>query len=317
MIYIRFNYILKFNKIKMEGENIYINIEENNEKIFTIQCQLKESIKDLKERIKKKFGIPLFCQKLFFNNIELLDNKKLASYNINGESLLKLTNYASLKTSVLIKNLNLIYYLKASDSILELKKKIFEKENIPIEKIQILKSGNIIDDSKIIEDFMPDLNFIGNLLEIDKIKINIIDDKIKETIFVEPFSNVDTIYNQLKKSYDFRLKYNGNFLNFGKLLIQYNIKNGDNLELIKSKGKIEIMILSSSGKKMKVNVYLEQKIGELKEYISPIIGIEGIAIALKYDGMVLHNEKTFSEYDIENDDIIIASSYQVGGCQKN
>lgn len=301
----------------MEEESIYINIEENNEKIFTIQCQLKESIKDLKERIKKQFEIPLFCQKLFLNNTELLDNKKLASYNINGESLLKLTNYASLKTSVLIKNLNLIYYLKASDSILELKKKIFEKENIPIEKIQILKSGNIIDDSKIIEDFMPDLNFIGNLLEIDKIKINIIDDKIKETIFVEPFSNVDTIYNQLKKSYDFRLKYNGNFLNFGKLLIQYNIKNGDNLELIKSKGKIEIMILSSSGKKMKVNVYLEQKISELKEYISPIIGIEGIAIALKYDGMVLHNEKTFSEYDIENDDIIIASSYQVGGCQKN
>ena len=301
----------------MEGKNIYINIEENNEKIFTIQCQLKESIKDLKERIKKKFEIPLFCQKLFLNNTELLDNKKLASYNINGESLLKLTNYASLKTSVLIKNLNLIYYLKASDSILELKKKIFEKENIPIEKIQILKSGNIIDDSKIIEDFMPDLNFIGNLLEIDKIKINIIDDKIKETIFVEPFSNVDTIYNQLKKSYDFRLKYNGNFLNFGKLLIQYNIKNGDNLELIKSKGKIEIMILSSSGKKMKVNVYLEQKIGELKEYISPIIGIEIEGIALKYDGMVLHNEKTFSEYDIENDDIIIASSYLVGGCQKN
>ena len=35
------------------------------------------------------------------------------------------------------------------------------------------------------------------------IKINIIDDKIKETIFVEPFSNVDTIYNQLKKSFDF------------------------------------------------------------------------------------------------------------------
>ena len=76
----------------MEGKNIYINIEENNEKIFTIQCQLKESIKDLKERIKNKFEIPLFCQKLFLNNTELLDNKKLASYNINGESLLKLTN---------------------------------------------------------------------------------------------------------------------------------------------------------------------------------------------------------------------------------
>ena len=298
----------------MEEENIYINIKENNENIFTIECQLKDSIKDLKERIKKSYGIPLFCQKLFLDDTELLDDKKLSSLDLDKMTLFELTNYYELKTIVVIKNLNLEYYLKASDSILELKKKIFEKDNIPVEKIQILKSGNIIDDSKLIEDFMPDLNFIGNLLDIDKIKINIINDKSIETIFVDPFSNVDTIYNQIKKDFDFRLKYNGNFLNFGKLLIQYNLKNGDNLELIKSKGKIEIIVRTLS-RKIIVNVYLEQKIRELKEYISSIIGMK--RIVLKFEGLLLRDEKTFSEYDIENDDIIIASSQVIGGCQKN
>ena len=300
----------------MEEESIYINIEENNENDFTIKCQLKESIIDLKERIKKSYGIPIFCQKLFLNNTELLDDKKLSSLNLDKMFLFKLTNYNKLKTIVVIKNLNLEYYLKASDSILELKKKIFEKDNIPVEKIQILKSGNIIDDSKLIEDFMPDLNFIGNLLEIDKIKINIINDKSIETIFVDPFSNVDTIYNQIKKSFDFRLKYNGNFLNFGKLIIQYNIKNGDNLELIKSKGKIYLILKDSKGIGIKVNVFLEQKVSELKEYIS-IIMKNRYRFSLSYEGQILNDEKTFSEYGIEDYDRIIFIPKVMGGCQKN
>ena len=300
----------------MEEENIYINIKENNENIFTIECQLKDSIKDLKERIKKSYGIPLFCQKLFLDDTELLDDKKLSSLNLDKMILFELTNYYKLKTIVVIKNFNLKYYLKASDSILELKKKIFEKDNIPVEKIQILKSGNIIDDSKLIEDFMPDLNFIGNLLDIDKIKINIINDKSIETIFVDPFSNVDTIYNQLKKSFDFRLKYNGNFLNFGKLIIQYNIKNGDNLELIKSKGKIYLILKNSKGIEIKVNVFLEQKVRELKEYISIIWGM-GLDSQLLYNGEILYDEKAFSELDIEDGEVIIATRPVVAGCQKN
>ena len=300
----------------MEEESIYINIEENNENDFTIKCQLKESIIDLKERIKKSYGIPIFCQKLFLNKSELLDDKKLASLNLFNGIVFQLTNYLKLKTIVLIKNLNLKYYLKASDSILELKKKIFEKDNIPVEKIQILKSGNIIDDSKLIEDFMPDLNFIGNLLDIDKIKINIINDKSIETIFVDPFSNVDTIYNQIKKSFDFRLKYNGNFLNFGKLIIQYNIKNGDNLELIKSKGKIYLILKDSKGIGIKVNVFLEQKVSELKEYISIILGM-GLDSELLYNGEMLYDEEAFSEYNINNGERIIVLPRINSGHQKN
>ena len=300
----------------MEEENIYINIEENDDSIFTIKCQLKESIKDLKERIKKSYGIPLFCQKLFLNNTELLDDKKLSSLNLDKMILFKLTNYYELKTIVVIKNIKLKYYLKASDSILELKKKIFEKDNIPVEKIQILKSGNIIDDSKLIEDFMPDLNFIGNLLEIDKIKINIINDKSIETIFVDPFSNVDTIYNQIKKSFDFRLKYNGIFLYFGKLLIQYNIKNGDNLELIKSEGKLSLYLWGVREKEILVNVYLEQKVSELKEYISLIME-NRYRFSLSYEGQILNDEKTFSEYGIEDYDRIKFIPKVMGGCQKN
>ena len=48
--------------------DIYIDIEEYKDHIFTIECDPNKPIKDLKERIKKRYGIPEYCQKLFFNN---------------------------------------------------------------------------------------------------------------------------------------------------------------------------------------------------------------------------------------------------------
>ena len=53
---------------------IYIDIEDNNDSIFTIECDPQKPIKDLKERIKKKIGIPVIFQKLYFNNVELSED---------------------------------------------------------------------------------------------------------------------------------------------------------------------------------------------------------------------------------------------------
>ena len=59
--------------------------------------------------------------------------------------------------------------------------------------MQILNLGNIIDDNTVIEDFITDLNFEVKLLEIEKIKINIIYDRNIEKIYVNPFSNINEI----------------------------------------------------------------------------------------------------------------------------
>ena len=94
--------------------------------------------------------------------------KATDGYSYEGRSRLNLANYYILETNIFLNNIRFTYYLKVSDSILDLKTIIFEKENIPIDKMQILFSGNIIDDNKFIEDFISHLNFKLNLLEIEK-----------------------------------------------------------------------------------------------------------------------------------------------------
>ena len=297
---------------------MYIDIEQYSKSIFTVECDSNKTIKDLKERIGKPENL-----KLYFKNIELLEDKKFNDYNIKAidgynysqRSMLYLIDLQYLKVKIYInkKNIILIYYLKGSDTILNLKETIFENENIPVEKIQILKEGRILDDNILIEDFIPDFNFNLNLLETDKIKVNIIDGNNKQTIYVDPFSTPDLLEEQLKKDFAFRLNYKGTFLDCFKLLIQYNIKDGDDLGLVKSKGKINLKI-DTPNETIDVKVYLEQKSSELWAYLQPIIGNKSSHVMFYVFGfMVLPGNKTFDELKIENNGKIKAALSPIGG----
>lgn len=299
-------------------KKMYIDVEQYSKSIFTIEYDPNKTIKDLKERIGKPENL-----KLYFQNIELSDDKKFYDYNIKAtdgynyqeRSLLYLIDLQYLKVNIYInkKNIILTYYLKGSNSILNLKETIFENENIPVEKIQILKEDKILDDNKLIEDFIPDFNFNLNFLETDKIKINIIDGNNKETIYVDPFSTPDIIEEQLKKDFAFRLSYKGTLLNLFKLLIQYNIKVGDDLELIKSKGSINLKIDAPS-QTFVVKMYLEQKTSELWKYLQPIIGNKSRHIMLfRFGFMMLPGDKTFDELNIGNNEKIKARLSPIGG----
>ncbi len=77
-------------------------------------------------------------------------------------------NLNQLKAFIFIKgeNFGFLYYFKASDSIESMKKKIFETENIPIEKMEILYSNKVINDETLIENFdFFNLTFTLNLLK--------------------------------------------------------------------------------------------------------------------------------------------------------
>ena len=71
----------------------------------------------------------------------------------------------------------------------------------------------------------------------------------------------------MNKNFDFRLSFNGEILNIRKLLIQYKIKDGDILQLIKSKGIIDVF-LDYKINKMFAKVDLEETILEFLKNIS-------------------------------------------------
>ena len=136
------------------NEILYITSNESND--FLMEYEPKMLIINIKKKIREEKGIPIYCQKLFWNGTELVQNKKLSDYKdtrvFSEPIMISIINLNHLKVKIRLKYISLRYFLKASDSILELKKKIFEKEKIPIKNMQILRSGKIVNDNILIEE---------------------------------------------------------------------------------------------------------------------------------------------------------------------
>ena len=231
----------------MSDYSLYVEFQ-NGEDSYGIECDPQKTIKELKNRIKKKYGIPEFCQKLYFKDIELYDNKILSDYMKFSNGLVKIYNLNKLKLFVNVRNKIFEYILKASDSIFNLKELIFKNLSIPFNKMKITNPNKIIDDdNQLIEDFIPNLNFEIEISNVDKIKINVINGNSTEIIFIDPYSYTDDIYTKLNKNYKFRLVFNGKNIDTGRLLCEY-LNNNDSIEIVKDiSNKIRIKVRVGAG----------------------------------------------------------------------
>lgn len=191
-----------------------------------------KTIKDLKSKIKNEYDIPESWQRIYSkdsddNYNELYDNQLL----INERNLI-LYNINKLKIITYIKKTKFEYYLKASDTILDLKKLIFKRFPILTNKIKIVNSNKIINnDKQLIEDFIHNLKFDISF-DIDKIMVNILNKNDKEAIFIDPFSYTDELYAKYNKEKACRLVINGKDIpQSGGFIFDYT-KNNDNIQLI-------------------------------------------------------------------------------------
>ena len=110
----------------------------------------------MKEAIQERNELSYDSIRLFYNGQELNDNKKFSDYNIIAtdgyslvnRSMLDMRKLYNLKVFVSIKNMeiDLLYFFKGGDSIKNLKEKISENENIPLNKMTLTFNDNIIRD---------------------------------------------------------------------------------------------------------------------------------------------------------------------------
>ena len=305
-------------------KDMYIDVrQDSNRSIFTIKCDPKSSIRDLKERIKKDYGIPLYCQKLYFDGNELSDNKNFSDYKIKsteidkyyeGRSCLYLYILNDLKVKTTIRDRIFDYSLEACDSIFNLKEAISKNLNIPVDKIIIMHSNKIIDDKQLVENFIPNLSFKIQFLGTDKIKINVINESHNEIICVDKFSFTDDIFNILNKDYDFRLKYNDKYIYAGKFIFEYNLKNGDAIEIIKFKpNKIKLIVKMGTNNIKNVIVYPEEPLCILLD----MLNIDKF-LKLFFNGIAysVASILTFEEIGITKDTIIHLNNQAISGCNK-
>ena len=225
--------------------NIYIFVYTPNSKSILIETSPFEIIEAFKGKITNITNIPIYQQKLFFNNIELLNHKTLFDYDIlnfydNSQSIffmLKQMIYIEIRTfqGNILMNLE----MEKFDTIFYIKNLIQQKENINIYNQQLIYNNNILEDNKTLEDYKMEydnkpiifLNIIfhifvkntyNNKLIVIECDSNFFVSQIKYEIkMIEGFYNL----NQ-------RLYFNNYEMNDNKRLIDYGITNDLNVPLI-------------------------------------------------------------------------------------
>ena len=258
-------------------------------------------VKDVKKIIKNITGIKEENQRI------------KVSFNINDDD-----NYFWNFQHILvydITNFNLSFrkdsyetniFLDLNKKIEELKRSIFEQTKIPINRQKLfLNNIELINEYTLVNEdlFKNNLELKINKESKDSIYIKYPDSKIK--IIKTDFCNTGyelikqiNPYNFDKLNLKHGLLYKNKYIALNDLLVSFEIKDGDIIELIDRK-TFPIHIKSLTGKTVDINVAPFDNIEYIKYLYKDKEGVPPDQQRLIYQGIMLEDNKTIFDYKIE------------------
>jgi ubiquitin C len=214
---------------------IYVKIITG--KIFSLDVEPSDIIKNIKEKIQQKEGIPSDRQQLIFSRKELDDNSTLFDYNIHGGSTLHLLFKSRNRKNIYIKILSgktISLEFKPSDTIKNIKDKIYQKEGISPEMQILIFTTNELKDNLTLLDYKIQEESTIHLI-FNKIYVKSIKGKNIELNF-QPSDSIKNIKDKIHKIEGIppdqqSLMFSGKELKENLTLSEYNIQRGSTLHL--------------------------------------------------------------------------------------
>ena len=280
---------------------IQIFVENLNGKKIVFEVDYFDTIENIKEKIRFKEGIFAYKYKLLFEGINLENNKTLKEYNINENSIIYLQYYKDIKIFIEMNEQKIELNAKTSDTILDIKRKL--DKSISSNKIKLIFDGIKLEDEKTLENYNISNNSIIYLQYYRKFEILIVNEEKKISLKVEENERIINIKNKIKKleripPYEYKLQFEGKKLEEYKNIEDYNLNNGCIIYLIYCQF-IQIYVRTLTGKYITVFAQESETILYIKEKIKYMTNISVDGQLLIYNGKYLEDNKTLSDYNIQ------------------
>ncbi|KAM0053239.1 putative Ubiquitin-like domain-containing protein [Helianthus debilis subsp. tardiflorus] len=277
---------------------------------FTLDVKPSDTIDNIKAKIHDKVNIPCDEQELIFNEIVLHNNDTLADYNIKRESTLTLVAISRGVMQIFVMQLStgktIALEVKPSDTIHNVKAKIFDKETRLPRHLRLRYNGKFLEDGPTLADYNikreSTLTIVNGVMQIF-IKI-----RTGNTITLEVRPS-ETIHNLKAKIHDkeahlprdLRLRYNGKFLEDGRTLADYHIHKESTVHVITpvlTTASMHLFVKTPTEKIITLDVKSSETISNVKSKIEEKESIPQCQQVLVWNGKTLTDFITLAWYHI-------------------
>ena len=286
-----------------------IFVQVTSQEIITLEVDSSDTIGNLKEKIKDKKGFPAEEQHLFFQRKKLKDDRTVSDYNIQNESTLNLflqvpaEQMYRLEVNILTENRRRVtLVVNASDSTLELKRKIEDMTGVPRHKQSLSFAGTELENACSISAY--DIRNKSVIDLVVKIKVYLVTPLSQErmTLVLKPKDTIgsvkDKIHDKTKISPQQQvLKFNDEELDDVHSLNYYGIENKSSLFLSVS---VKILVKMTTGRDVRLSLFKSNTVKDVKERIQLSEDIPCNMQRLYFLYRILRNNYTLNYYNIRN-----------------